>query len=321
MNKSRSNIEKGPLVAIGVPVYNGDKYLKECLDSLLDQTYQSWECIIIDNCSTDDTNNIARTYVEKDARFKLKRNTEFLDVMQNWNETYRNISTDAKYFKIVPADDWLLNNFLSETVSLMEANPNVGICSSFRIDGTKVRGNGLNIYDGNIFNGRKVLVDELLLKIDVTGSGNTVIYRNDILKQLSGYPKIFSEVSLHVDTELAYEVMNLSDFGYIFQVLSYTRRHENSITNSLVYRFNTSICFRDNELMKYKHLIDNFHAQYKKQRNNYAVLYAKRLLNREKKWLKWHKSHLINKFTFAELMNALVSSNLPWKKSIDQRDR
>lgn len=309
------------MVSIGVPVYNGDKYISECLDSIIAQTYQTWECVIIDNCSTDNTNAIVTSYMAKDQRIKLVKNKDFLDVMQNWNETYRNTSPEAVYFKIVPADDWLMPEYLSETVTLLENNAGVGICSSYRIDGSKVRGNGLDIYKGQIFNGKKIVTDELLLRIDVTGSGNTVIFRNSVLRELPIYPKIFSEVSLHVDTELAYDILSRSDFGFIFKVLSYTRRHNESITNSMVYRLNTSICFRDNQLIKHKNLIDDFKKHYRNHRVKYAILFAKRFLNRRKDWLKWHKTHLENKFTFAEVVGAIICNNLPGRRCHEQDDQ
>ena len=146
MGISQDINQSAPLISIGVPVYNGDLYIRECLDSLVEQTYQNWECVIIDNCSTDNTNAIAREFTERDSRFRLIRNEEFLDLMPNWNESYKHISGNAKYFKVIPADDWIMPNYLTEMVKLMEENPSVGLCSSYRIDGTRVRGNGLDIY-------------------------------------------------------------------------------------------------------------------------------------------------------------------------------
>ncbi len=87
-----------PLVAIGVPVYNGGPYLKECLDSILNQTYQNWECVIIDNQSKDDTNKIAQEFVDQDSRFKLIVNEEFVDQTTNWNISYQKSSENAKIF-------------------------------------------------------------------------------------------------------------------------------------------------------------------------------------------------------------------------------
>ncbi|GGF11606.1 glycosyl transferase [Chishuiella changwenlii] len=63
-------MKNAPLVSIIVPCYNQSEYLDECLQSVLDQTYQNWECIIINDGSQDDTEKIAQTWVDKDHRFK-----------------------------------------------------------------------------------------------------------------------------------------------------------------------------------------------------------------------------------------------------------
>ncbi|MEZ5082517.1 MAG: glycosyltransferase family 2 protein [Bacteroidales bacterium] len=293
-----ANNHINPLVSIGVPVYNGAEYVVECLQSIVNQTYTNWECVVIDNCSTDNTNELVSEFVARDKRFRLIKNTRFLNVMQNWNESYKHISKEAKYFKVVPADDWLFENYLEENVNLLEKNPDVSICSSYRIDGKLIRGNGLNFYEGNIFDGKYILAGELIKKIDVTGSGNTVLYRIDSLKKLPDYPIIFDEFSLHVDTELAYNLLSKSKLGFIYKVLSYTRRHHDSITNSIVYKLNTSVCFRDNQLKKYADIIPDFNKYYNRYRYEYAILYTKKFFARDKKWLEWHDKHLENKFTF-----------------------
>jgi len=63
-----------PRVSIGLPVFNGERYLKDALDSILAQTYQDFELIISDNASTDHTQQICRKYVAKDSRIRYYRN-------------------------------------------------------------------------------------------------------------------------------------------------------------------------------------------------------------------------------------------------------
>ncbi|MDA3892598.1 MAG: glycosyltransferase family A protein, partial [Salinivirgaceae bacterium] len=65
-------------VFIGVPVYNGGKYLEECLDSILNQTYKKWVCYISNNHSKDNTQKIIDAYCEKDKRFKAIKPKEFI---------------------------------------------------------------------------------------------------------------------------------------------------------------------------------------------------------------------------------------------------
>lgn len=298
---------KAPLVGIGVPVFNGAEFFEECLLSILNQTYTNWRCIILDNCSTDQTNSIARKYSDLDSRFCLEKNSELLGVMQNWNKVFTLIPDDARYFKIVPADDWLMPDFLTEMVDLMEKHTTIGLCSSFRIDDLRIRGDGINWYDGNVMDGKNVLVKELLLKIDVTGSGNTVLYRMDFLKKINHFPQIFSLESIHGDTNLAYNLLSFSDFGFVYKVLSYTRRHKGTLTNIVANELNTSICFREGQMLKYADLIQDFNAIYKKHRMNYALFYFKKILKGDHKSVHWHKNHLRNKIKKREIILAVIN--------------
>lgn len=298
--------EKRPLVSIGVPVYNGGQFIEECLESILNQSYTNWECIVVDNCSKDNSNELIRDFLARDKRFRLFENKVFLSVLDNWNETFTHISDKSAYFKIVPADDWLFPDFLSEMVKVMEESPDAGIGSSYRIDGLKVRGGGLDFYQGNVFNGKRALSDELLSKTDVTGSGNSVIYRIETLKQLDDYPLIFSNESLHGDTELAFNLLYKSNMAFVFKVLSYTRRHESSITSSFAGKINTSICFKDNQLNKYASIIENFDRHYYRHRLSYADFYLGKLLRRDFDVIKWHNENLKNKIRFFEILKAFL---------------
>ena len=65
------------MISIVVPCYNQAQYLEECLQSVLDQTYEKWECLIVNDGSTDNTEEIALQWKKKDSRFiYLKRKTE-----------------------------------------------------------------------------------------------------------------------------------------------------------------------------------------------------------------------------------------------------
>ena len=59
-----------PVVSIVIPIFNAEKYLARCLDSILAQSYSDWECILVDDGSTDGSGRICDCYAAKDARFK-----------------------------------------------------------------------------------------------------------------------------------------------------------------------------------------------------------------------------------------------------------
>src|SRR4029453_11001777 len=110
-----------PLVSVVTPFYNTENYLAECMESVLAQTYQNWEYILVNNCSTDRSSDIAQQYVEKDQRFRLIHNEKLLTQVENYNYALRQVSSRSKYCKIVQADDWIFPNCLEEMVRAAES--------------------------------------------------------------------------------------------------------------------------------------------------------------------------------------------------------
>lgn len=103
-----------PFVSVVTPVYNGGKYISECIESVIDQTYTNWEYVILNNCSTDNTLEIAKKYARDDERIRIYNNDEFLKQIPNWNAALQKISGNSKYCKEVHADDWLVPECLEK---------------------------------------------------------------------------------------------------------------------------------------------------------------------------------------------------------------
>src|ERR1700753_1165422 len=93
---------KAPKVSIGLPVYNDDRFLAQTLDCLLSQSYRDFELIICDNCSTDKTEAICRSYADKDARIRYHRNRTNIGVSRNFNLSFR--LSRGEYFKWAAAN-------------------------------------------------------------------------------------------------------------------------------------------------------------------------------------------------------------------------
>src|SRR4030067_1311700 len=111
-----------PLVSVVTPVYNGEKYLAECIESVSAQTYKNWEYARVNNCSTDRTREIAERYASMDNRINVYTYEEFVDVIQSHNRALRLISPHSKYCKVVEADDWLFPECVERMVELAELN-------------------------------------------------------------------------------------------------------------------------------------------------------------------------------------------------------
>lgn len=108
-------------VSIGMPVYNGEKYIREALDSLLAQTFTDFELIISDNCSTDKTQEICREYAIKDSRIKYINQPENIGAALNFEFVLN--AAQAKYFIWTASDDFWSNNWLELLYSSVSKCP------------------------------------------------------------------------------------------------------------------------------------------------------------------------------------------------------
>ncbi|MBD2214537.1 glycosyltransferase family 2 protein [Nostoc linckia FACHB-104] len=90
-------------LSIGLPVYNGKKFIRESIDCILNQTFQDFELIISDNASTDNTEKICREYAAKDNRIRYYRNAKNIGCARNFHRAFE-LST-GEYFKWVAYDD------------------------------------------------------------------------------------------------------------------------------------------------------------------------------------------------------------------------
>lgn len=126
MNNRKSNRSQTPRVSIGLPVYNGENYLREALDSLLSQSYENFELIIGDNASTDKTENICKSYAKKDQRIRYLRHEINIGAAANYNYLFELATGD--YFKWAAHDDVCSPNYLKSCVKKLDTNPSVVLC-------------------------------------------------------------------------------------------------------------------------------------------------------------------------------------------------
>ena len=109
------------MVSIGVPVYNGEAFLEEKLDSLLARTFEDFEPIILDNASTDRTGEIARRLAARDGHVRYHRHPENLGLTANYNGLIRMAS--GELFKWATADDLCRPTFLEHCVAALREIP------------------------------------------------------------------------------------------------------------------------------------------------------------------------------------------------------
>lgn len=116
-----------PLVSILIPVYNREKYLAECIQSALDQTWQQIEVIVVDNASTDGTWAICQDFARKDSRVRIFRNDTNIGPVRNWQRSMEEAA--GTYGKILFSDDLISPEYLERTLPYL-ADENVGFVFS-----------------------------------------------------------------------------------------------------------------------------------------------------------------------------------------------
>lgn len=126
MQSNQENISE-ELVSIVMPMYNSEKYLADAIESILAQSYRNWELLITDDCSSDKSYSIAKSYVQKDKRiqlFKLDRNSGAASARNYSIERAR-----GRFLAFIDSDDWWYPDKLESQINFMLRN-NIEFCFS-----------------------------------------------------------------------------------------------------------------------------------------------------------------------------------------------
>jgi glycosyltransferase involved in cell wall biosynthesis len=215
-----------PFISIVTPLYNGEPFLAECIESVLTQDYPFAEYIIVNNCSSDRGLELAERYARQDRRIRVLTNQVFLSAIENHNFTLRQISSQSQYTKMVCADDYLLPQSLGKMVRFAVQNPAIGIIGSYQQRNELIRWKGLpeNL---SVLSGREACRLGLLQNIHVFGTPTSSLYRSDLIHTTESF---FPHNEAHADTSACYEYLRDCDYGFIHEVLSVERVHEGQIT-------------------------------------------------------------------------------------------
>ena len=121
-------------LTIGLPVYNGEDFLAEALESLLGQTYEDFELVISDNASTDGTADICKRYAQQDSRIRYIRQSRNIGLAPN--ERFLMRQATGELFKLAAHDDLYARDLLKRCVEALDAHPEVVVahCWEARID-------------------------------------------------------------------------------------------------------------------------------------------------------------------------------------------
>ena len=119
------NIRNIPTVSIGMPVYNGEMWIREALDSLLRQTFTDFELIISNNASNDSTEQICKEYADKDKRIKYFSQIQNQGALFNFNFVLQ--QAISKYFMWAACDDTWEDTFIYKCIEILDNNDEYGL--------------------------------------------------------------------------------------------------------------------------------------------------------------------------------------------------
>lgn len=115
-----------PIITVVIPVYNGEKFIKQAIESVLNQTHSNLSLKILDNCSTDNTEKIVMSL--NDPRLIYTKNDKNIGMLPNWKKALTSVNT--KYVAVLFADDFYKPDFIKRAIQIMENNPNIGLVSA-----------------------------------------------------------------------------------------------------------------------------------------------------------------------------------------------
>ena len=213
-------MKKG-LVSIIIPTYNRSHFIGETLDSVLAQTYQNWECIVVDDGSTDYTEELVEFYCKKDDRIKFyKRPTE----KPKGANTCRNYGFDlstGEFINWFDSDDLMLENFLGANLDHFSDQISLTICSGFYTDENLKESQKINLeYTDSLFKDYVLWRKEILTP--------SIIFRRIFLQNISLFKL---DISRGQETEFFSRIffeIKAKDFFINNLPLFFYRQHENS---------------------------------------------------------------------------------------------
>jgi len=208
-----------PEVSIIVPVYNGAPHLAECLESILNQTFERWEAIVVDNHSTDDSGVIADQFGRRDPRLRVRHFTEFLGQADNYNRGVSLASPDSEFVKIVEADNWIMPECIQQMVDVGREDREVGVVGAYYLHGRKLQGAGLS-YHSRVLAGSEVCRAHLLTGVYYLGTPTTLLYRAEALRGNSPW---FPAELFYDDLDLCFRLLRRWKFGFVHQLMAFVR--------------------------------------------------------------------------------------------------
>jgi glycosyltransferase involved in cell wall biosynthesis len=228
-------------ISICIPTYNGAIYLKECLDSVCQQTFKDFEIIICDDCSTDQTIGIIDSYLKKDNRIQFYKNEVNLGLVGNWNQCIK--KANGEWIKFLFQDDYMEPDCLSRLMSYTNQDAQLIITKRSYILMDNVAFLNKVFYENNvrtlentnaIMNGNTISSDTISkvavnnIALNFLGEPSFAVFKKDIVSKLGYFNNEFSQIC---DLDFFLRIATNYGLTYVPEKLCHFRVHENSATS------------------------------------------------------------------------------------------
>jgi glycosyltransferase involved in cell wall biosynthesis len=232
-----------PLVSIISPAYNHEKFIADCIESVLAQTYINWEMIIVDDGSSDSTYSIARDYSRKDSRIKsfTQKNIGIFRLGESYNFALK--QSTGKYVAILECDDAWLPGKLQIQVDEMERKPQCVLSwGKAYLSAIDLSYNYYlaprNEMDITLFYNKPVGIFLKKFIYSTLIPAVTLVIRRDALLEIGGFVQGFGLPLVDIPTSL--ELLMRGEFAYIDVPLAHWRIYPNQVTKTYTGQMTTS---------------------------------------------------------------------------------
>ena len=245
-------IDNFPLVSIISPTYNHEKYIADCIESVLNQTYSNWEMIIIDDGSTDATFTIAEKYAGKDNRIQAytQKNIGIFRLGESYN--FALSKCRGKYIAILECDDVWLPEKLSIQVDVLEKRPECVLSwGKAYLSSVDLSENYYlapqNMDDEKLFNNKPVGVFLKRFIYSTLIPALTIVIRKEKLDEIGGFIQKHGLPLVDIPTTL--ELLLRGEFAFVGQPLGHWRIYPNQVTKTYTGQMTASYYLLIQELM------------------------------------------------------------------------
>lgn len=291
-----------PKISVIMSVYNGEDYLAETIDSVINQTFKNWELVIINDCSTDSTAEILSNFAAKDERIKVYPNEVNLKLPSSLNKAIS--LSQGKYIARMDADDICLPERFEKQLRFMEENPDIDLSSCRFLtlkNGVYASGGAGGRYDN------EALKTMLLVANPILHPG--VIAKAEVMKELLYDTTLTCTEDLELWTRM---VMNNKKIEILPECLLIYRLHDKQITSTTLERQHTEVLKIENKY--YSSILSEMDEDMQKFYINGIYFKENADINNYLGYSKWLKKSANKNFSKKDINYALLEILAEYKR-------